>query len=220
MRFTNREFWQGFMGLIEAGWGDCDRCPLACDRTNVVLGEGDVEATLFAIAEAPGEREDLTGRVLWGPSGSIFRQLSRRVDLDLQAHAFLTNTVACRPPKNRKPTREEREACEPRLQAQLQAIKPGVLLLMGKTALKMCEDVGRDPKLSDWRGKVPKENWPWNALKGGGATNLRLVYVTYHPSWALRQPTKQKKRMALRELQRDLAKIAPIVELIASRRAS
>lgn len=217
---TDKDFWDWHLESMVSGWSDCDRCDLACDRDQVVLGRGDTEAPLFVVTESPDETESETGRVMSGTSGRTFRALAKHpdVDLDLRRAAFLTNQVACRPPRGRKPHKDEREKCLERLRSEFVSVKPTVLLLMGTGPLRLCEGAERDAKLGRWRGKVPREHWPWDLISGWGSVNLKLVYVTYDPGYPAKQPTKQKKRIALRKLKDDLGKISPIVKLIMSRR--
>lgn len=192
---------------LESEWKDCERCPLHCERNKVVIGEGTASPILFTVAEAPGQVEDETGRTLWGPAGTIYRRVSRAEGILITEETFMSNVVACRPPGNRSPRKYERDECWPRLENLIGITNPHALLLMGKTAMKLLEGVPYKDSLSAWRGKIPKENWPLVHM----AWNLRLVYLTYHPSWVLRQPTKQKKRMALREFQKDIRQVAKVV---------
>jgi DNA polymerase len=151
----------------------CTRCQLASGRTTVVFGEGDPNADLMIIGEGPGRDEDLQGRPFVGRSGQLLDRLLLE-ELGFQrSQVFVTNTVKCRPPGNRDPLPEEIASCRPWLDAQIELIKPKVLLTLGNFATKLL--LGTNAGIRSVRGKV----YPGGP---GGA----LIVPTFHPAAALR----------------------------------
>ena len=109
-------------------------CNLAGGRTNAVPGEGASDASLMFIGEGPGFNEDRQGRPFVGPAGQFLDELLRSIGLD-RSSVFITNMVKCRPPNNRDPFPGEIEACSAYLDAQIDAIKPKVIVPLGRHAL-------------------------------------------------------------------------------------
>jgi uracil-DNA glycosylase family 4 len=152
---------------------DCARCRLSETRTQVVPGSGDRRAALAFIGEAPGKDEDLKGAPFVGRAGRILD--------DALAHAgvsrdmvFVTNLVKCRPPGNRRPREDETSACKRQLDAELRAVRPKVVCLLGQTvARRVLED--RSP-MKAIAGKERKL-----AIAG---REVR-VFVAYHPAACL-----------------------------------
>jgi uracil-DNA glycosylase len=87
---------------------------------------------------------------------------------------------------------------------------------MGGTALRLLQGVEGRPRVSEWRGRVPKANWP--DLGPGGSGNLKVVWATFHPSHVLRQESRGAKRVALRRFASDMGKVARVVALLRERR--
>lgn len=210
---TEAEFRDYLMRADERRWSKCTACPLKDNRTNVVFGQGVMEPLLMVVGEAPGEHEDMTGLPFQGQSGALLRKACASLEIDLPRDAWITNTVCCRPPKNRNPETRERAACEPRLRGQVEILQPYVLLLLGKQALKWCQEVGRDPSLSDWRGLIPRENWP---SLGRGAVNLKAVFSTYHPSYILRcrNASKGQAKQAVQRFGKDLRDVKRVLDVL------
>ncbi len=109
----------------------CRRCPLHAHRTNAVPGEGNPCARVMLIGEAPGYNEDLHGRPFVGAAGNLLNEMLKLAGLSREA-VFITNVVKCRPPGNREPSEEEKEACKPFLIRQLRAIKPEIVVCLGR----------------------------------------------------------------------------------------
>jgi uracil-DNA glycosylase family 4 len=209
---ATEEEWRSFL-LRAAGekWASCQRCPLAEGRTRPVYGEGDPSAELLIVGDAPAEQEDVSGRPFVGPAGSILRRAiaSQKVGLSAFPH-YIANVVGCRPPKNRKPEKTEREACEPRLLELLAILRPRVLLLLGASAAHWfgIREIGAN------RGIVKREHWP---MLGEGGRRLRGVILTWHPSYVLRCPTRTKKATAFAQLVADLVLARRALERIRER---
>lgn len=130
------------------------------------------------IGEAPGADEDKTGIPFVGRAGKLLNEFLIKAGLDRKKDLYIANTVKCRPPENRKPTKEEKIACEDNLKKQIDMVKPKVIILCGATAM---ESFIKDKKLtiSKARGQVFDLN------------GIKLVPI-FHPSYLLRQHSMQK----------------------------
>ena len=114
----------------------CRRCGLGEQRQQVVVGRGNPAAPLMLIGEAPGAEEDLTGLPFVGRSGQLLDQLLIQAGFDLQRDLYICNAIKCRPPGNRRPAAAELQACRPWLEAQIAAVDPQLVVLVGATALE------------------------------------------------------------------------------------
>lgn len=151
---------------------ECQRCGLCRTRTHAVPGEGDPRAALMVIGEGPGESEDLSGRPFVGRAGALLDQILDNIEIP-RPTAYIVNVVKCRPPGNRVPFPEEREACMPYLRRQIELVRPRVLLAVGGTAAEAL--LGVKQSLGQLRLKVHR----WNGIP---------LVVTYHPAALLRNP--------------------------------
>jgi DNA polymerase len=115
----------------------CQKCSLSSNRTQVVTGRGNRYADLLAVGEAPGEREDKTGRPFVGKSGQLLRKMLAAVGIDTKKDVYFTNLVRCRPPDNRLPTDREIKACQPYLIDEIRLVRPKVIVAIGATATKV-----------------------------------------------------------------------------------
>ncbi len=113
----------------------CTRCPLSQGRTQVVWADGNLEADLLFIGEAPGFHEDQQGRPFVGAAGQLLDRLLGEIGLD-RGSAAIVNVVKCRPPGNRDPLPDEIEACRPYLEAQLAHMQPKVIVTLGNFATR------------------------------------------------------------------------------------
>jgi len=150
----------------------CTKCVLCKTRKNVVFGEGNTNAKIILIGEGPGNDEDIQGRPFVGRSGQLLDKILDSCGFNRKDHVFIGNIVKCRPPQNRVPLPEEREACVPYLLKQVELINPKIIILLGATALSLV-----NPAL-----KISKARGSWLSY------NNRLVMPTYHPSALLRNP--------------------------------
>ena len=112
----------------------CQECALHRARTNAVPGEGAPNASLMFIGEGPGFNEDRQGRPFVGPAGQFLDELLLSIGLKRE-DVFITNMVKCRPPNNRDPFPGEISSCSRYLDAQIDAIKPAVIVPLGRHAL-------------------------------------------------------------------------------------
>ncbi len=147
----------------------CEKCSLHKTRLNPVPGEGPVDAKLMFIGEAPGAREDESGRPFVGRSGDFLTTLISGIGLS-RSDVFITSILKSRPPKNRSPTRSEIEACRPYLERQIEIINPQIIVLLGGVAVS---SIIGPWKMAEAHGK----------FYGGGD---RTFFITYHPAAALR----------------------------------
>ncbi|MDX1578547.1 MAG: uracil-DNA glycosylase, partial [Gemmatimonadota bacterium] len=150
----------------------CTRCPLHASRENAVFGEGNPEARVVCVGEAPGAREDATGRPFVGRAGQLLDRLLKTIGLPRDS-VYICNVLKSRPPGNRDPLPDEVAACSPYLVRQLALIRPEVVIAFGafaaRTLLETKSALGR------LRGRVHEyAGYP--------------VVVTYHPAALLRNP--------------------------------
>jgi len=149
---------------------NCRKCRLADTRTNFVFGEGNPEAKIVVIGEAPGAEEDAQGRPFVGRSGKLLDKILEAIGFS-RDDVFICNIIKCRPPANRNPHADEISCCMPWLNAQLALLDPAVLLLLGKVAANTLLD--NKQSMGNLRGKIIR----WNGYD---------VIVTYHPAALLR----------------------------------
>ncbi|MGH7611533.1 MAG: uracil-DNA glycosylase family protein [Candidatus Dormibacteria bacterium] len=147
----------------------CTRCRLHGTRTQGVPGVGPASARLMAIGEAPGEREDLAGEPFVGAAGQLLTQLLEGIGLS-RKDIFITNVLKSRPPNNRDPLPDEVAACAGYLDAQIEAIRPQVILLLGRHALQRV--LPGAPGISRCHGRVLQQG-------------ERSYMPCYHPAAAL-----------------------------------
>jgi len=172
----------------------CSKCPLHQTRNNVVFGNGNPEAAIMLIAEAPGYYEDKSGIVFQGKSGELLDKILAACGFTRDGHIFISNIVKCRPPNNREPHDAEKNACLPYLYRQIELINPHIIILLGATALKGL--INPDAKITQVRGQ-------WINWKN------RLVMPTYHPSALLRN--QQLKRPVWKDFKTVVAKYRELV---------
>ena len=174
----------------------CHKCLLAEGRTQTVFGEGNPNARVLVIGEAPGKNEDLQGVPFVGAAGKKLNALLKIAGLDRERDVFIANVLKCRPPSNRDPKAEEIEMCSPFLREQTRTIDPQVIVTLGNFATKFIlkTEVG----ITQLHGKVQH---------AGKFT----VFPIYHPAAAIYD---RKKQVALEE---DFATLGRILnEMSAS----
>ncbi|MGI8400308.1 MAG: uracil-DNA glycosylase [Gemmatimonadaceae bacterium] len=150
----------------------CTRCPLYKTAANPVPGEGDPQAQLVCVGEAPGAKEDETGRPFVGQAGQLLTRILAAIDLTRE-QVFICNVLKHRPPGNRNPQPDEVEACRPYLIRQLELIRPKVIVAFGTFAAQTL--LNTKSPLGQLRGLVHRYH------------GTPLV-VTYHPAALLRNP--------------------------------
>ncbi|MBO7258098.1 MAG: uracil-DNA glycosylase [Alphaproteobacteria bacterium] len=154
----------------------CQKCALCQTRTKSVFSGGIPNHKLMLIGEAPGFFEDQQGEPFVGKAGQLLDKIFESVGLSRQKDVYICNTIKCRPPDNRDPLPQEKEACREYLDAQLDILKPKIILLCGKVALKSF--VNTDLGITKVRGK-------WF----DGPNGAKMMPI-FHPSYLLRNAQK------------------------------
>ena len=113
---------------------DCKKCKLSEQRTQVVFGDGNPDAGIMFVGEAPGADEDVEGKPFVGKAGKLLTQELERVGLLRQRNYYITNVVKCRPPDNRTPEEQEMLTCSYILKEEIKLIKPKLVIALGRTA--------------------------------------------------------------------------------------
>jgi len=173
---------------------DCSRCSLGAGG-KIVFGEGDPDAELVLVGEAPGAQEELQGRPFVGAAGRMLMRMLASIDLE-RGQVYICNVLKCRPPKNRKPTPAEVLACKPLLERQLDLLKPKLICALGTFAAQALLDT-REP-IGKLRGRI----FTYRGVS---------VMPTLHPAALLYQPLNKQK------VWEDLQTMA---ELLGGRRAN
>ncbi len=176
---------------VREALGDCQRCRLSEGRTQIVFGDGNPEADLMFVGEGPGEQEDLQGVPFVGRAGEL---LTRMIEAGLgieRRSVYICNIVKCRPPGNRTPQVDEAGTCRPYLDGQIAAVRPKVIVSLGKPATSLL--LGRDVAITRVRGT-------WHEYRG-----IPLM-PTFHPAFILRRYTPENRRLVWEDLKAALAK--------------
>ena len=156
---------------------------LSNSKNKIVVSRGNPLAKLMIIGEAPGAKEEELGEPFVGRSGKLLDKLLQNVGIDINQDVYFCNVVKCRPPQNRRPTKAEIQENLPWLYQQIKLVNPRVIVLVGATALEAI--LKNKSRISILRGK-----WiDWED---------RLVMPVFHPSYLLRNPSKEEgKPMSL-----------------------
>lgn len=159
--------------------GECEKCNLCRHRTNIVFGDGNADARLMFVGEAPGANEDQLGVPFVGRAGKLLDKMIEAMGLK-RKDVYICNIVKCRPPNNRDPKPEEVKACWQILDKQIETVNPEIICTLGRPATQTL--LQTDSPIGHLRGKV----WAY------GPTGTILV-PTYHPAYLLRNPSAKKK---------------------------
>jgi DNA polymerase len=165
--------------------GECTRCRLHEGRNRIVFGDGNPAADLVFVGEGPGEQEDLQGLPFVGRAGELLTQMIERGLGIARRSVYICNIVKCRPPQNRTPLADEVQACRGFLDGQIEAIRPKVIVALGKPATSLL--LGRDVSITRVRGV-------WQEYRG------IPVMPTFHPAFVLRQYTPENRRLVWEDL--------------------
>ncbi|MDP8220014.1 MAG: uracil-DNA glycosylase [Candidatus Stygibacter frigidus] len=151
-------------------YADCQKCELHQGRIKLVYGQGNADAKLMVIGEAPGAEENKSGQAFVGKAGQLLDRQLKAINLTRE-EIYIANIVKCRPPGNRDPHPVEMEACMPYLQEQIEIIQPQIFLFLGRIAaqalLNTTTSLGRLRLTAHILNGIP-------------------AYVTYHPAAVLR----------------------------------
>ena len=180
---------------IWADVGDCTRCPLHEERTNIVHTEGNRKARLMFVGEAPGADEDAQARPFVGRAGQLLTKIIEAIGLKRE-EVLIGNVNRCRPPGNRPPTPEEASMCKPFLLREIAAVQPEVIVVLGNTAMRNLLDIKQG--ITRVRGQFQD----YHGVK---------VMPTFHPAYLLRDPSKKK------ETWEDLKKVRDYLDAIRKR---
>ena len=172
------------------GWEDlaaqvagCAKCELHRSRTQTVFGTGNRNADLMVIGEAPGAEEDKRGEPFVGRAGQLLNSMLLALGFKRE-EVFIANILKCRPPNNRDPKSEEVDACADYLAAQISALKPKLIVAVGRIAAQNL--LGVDTPIGKMRGK------PYFVTERTNGVNIPVI-VTYHPAYLLRSPLEKRK---------------------------
>jgi DNA polymerase len=166
------------LSATRADIGDCTRCKLhGLGRRQIVFGVGNPDADLMFVGEAPGADEDIQGVPFVGRAGQLLTKIIEAINLT-RDDVYIANVIKCRPPQNRNPEPDEVATCEPFLFRQVDAIKPKVIVALGKfaaqTLLRTEDPISRlRGRLFDYRG-------------------AKLI-PTFHPAYLLRNPSAKRE---------------------------
>jgi len=165
------------LAAIRETIGDCRRCKLASGRKTIVFGQGNPKAELMFVGEAPGSEEDEQGLAFVGRAGQLLTDIIEKGMKMKRSEVWIGNVLKCRPPQNRNPEPDEILSCQPFLEAQIRAIRPRVLVGLGKFAaqwlLRTAEPISRIRGRLGERDGIP-------------------VMPTYHPAYLLRNAAGKK----------------------------
>lgn len=163
-----------------------DGCALKATATRTVFADGNPQARIMLVGEAPGRDEDIEGLPFVGRSGKLLDQMLKAIGLD-RTSAYIANIVPWRPPGNRDPSPHETAVCLPFILRQIELVDPDVLVCLGKPSMQTL--LGLMEPISKARGR-------WVTFNTG-KRDIRAI-ATFHPAFLLRSPLQ--KRFAWRDL--------------------
>jgi uracil-DNA glycosylase family protein len=182
---------------------NCRACPLWKTGTQTVFGEGSTHAQVIFVGEQPGNDEDLAGKPFVGPAGKLLDKALVESGID-RDEVYVTNAVKhfkWEPRGKRrihkKPNSREIAACRPWLEAELEVLRPKVLVCLGATAAQAL--IGRNFKVSQQRGELVESDLAEN------------VMATVHPSSILRAPDDETRHAEMARFIDDLKKVAAMI---------
>ena len=155
-------------------------CELKKSATNLVFGDGDINAKIMIIGEGPGAQQDAAGIPFVGRAGKLLDKMLNAIQLD-RSKVYISNVVNYRPPENRRPTEIEIKRYLPYLKNHIEIINPKILVLLGSTALNTL--IGNEIVISKARGK-------WLQKEIG--TIKPWIIASFHPAFLMRQPEQKK----------------------------
>ena len=167
---------------------NCTNCDLCKTRTNSVPGKGNFHSDIIFVGEAPGRNEDLRGEPFVGVAGKKLSLALENIGIS-RNEVYITNTVKCRPPNNRVPTKIEKETCREYLQKEIEIIKPKIICILGNTAFG---SILGGTEITKFRGKVAKKN-------------NQLYFLTIHPAATI------YNQELIKELKKDIMKLFKMI---------
>ena len=173
----------------------CPHCTASTAHTQTVFGEGNPDADLLFVGEAPGEQEDRTGRPFVGRAGKKLDDIIHAMGLKRE-DVYIANVLKSRPPNNRTPLAQEVEGCSPFLTEQIQIIEPRVIVTLGGPATKLL--LNTDIGITRLRGQ-----WARCLF---GETEIDVL-PTFHPAYLLRNYTVQTRKEVWADMQAVMEKL-------------
>ncbi|MCJ2132974.1 uracil-DNA glycosylase [Methylobacterium sp. J-026] len=170
---------------LEKILAEFDACPLRFTAKNLVFADGNPEARVMFLGEAPGADEDRIGKPFMGRSGQLLDKMMKAVGLD-RSSAYIGNIVPWRPPGNRNPTPQEVAVCRPFVERQIELVDPDIIVCLGAPATQTL--TGTKDGILRTRGRLFPYTLPTREVK---------LLATLHPAFLLRQPVQ--KRLAWRD---------------------
>lgn len=184
------------LAVLAAEAASCTRCRLSEQRHSVVFADGNPHARLMLVGEGPGAEEDRRGLPFVGAAGGLLDRMLAAIGYD-RTSVYIANVVKCRPPGNRDPQPDEVAACRGYLEAQIAAVRPQVLVCLGRVAARTL--LGREESIARLRGH-------WHEVDGIACR------VTYHPAALLRDGNLRRPTWEDLQLIRDRLSEAGAVE--------
>lgn len=174
----------------------CSRCVLRKGCIQVVPGDGSVQAQIMFIGEGPGKKEDELGKPFVGAAGKFLDEMLGVINFKRE-DVYIANTVKCRPPENRDPLPEEKEACWPWLLEQIRIIQPKLIVTLGKHSMEIFFPTF---KISEIHGQALRREIP--------EIGRKVFFALYHPAAALYNGSMREV------LFKDFKKITKVLALI------
>lgn len=159
-----------------------DGCEIKKLATNMVFGDGNPNAKVMLVGEAPGAEEDRMGLPFVGMSGKLLDQMLSYIGLN-RANFYITNIIPWRPPGNRNPTPEETTAFLPFVERRIELIRPKILIMVGGVSAKSL--LNTSVGITRLRGQ-------WHKYKTEGMGEPIDAFAIYHPSYLLRSPGQKR----------------------------
>jgi DNA polymerase len=182
---------------------NCCQCGLGSTRTNAVPGEGNPDARIMFIGEAPGADEDAQGRPFVGRAGQLLDKVIVACGLK-RSDVFIGNILKCRPPGNRDPRPDEIISCLPYLQRQIEIIEPEVIVALGAHAARTLLNTNKP--IGQLRGQFHEYH------AGIGRPPIKFM-ATYHTAYLLRNYSPENRKKVWEDMKKVLAELGlPIPE--------
>ncbi|CAN5535703.1 uracil-DNA glycosylase [soil metagenome] len=173
-------------------------CALKSTATRMVFADGNPQARIMFVGEAPGREEDIEGVPFIGPAGKLLDKMLAAIGLD-RSKVYITNVIPWRPPGNRTPTVQESQTCLPFIQRQIELVNPDILVTLGNPATQT---------LLQTRDGIMKSRGRWVDYDTG-TRNIRAI-ASFHPAYLLRSPSY--KRMSWLDLRAIAVALAALPE--------
>jgi DNA polymerase len=175
----------------------CRKCEIGSTRLNAVPGDGNPQARLVFVGEAPGADEDAQGLPFVGRAGQLLEKMIVAMGLNRQ-DVFICNTLKCRPPENRDPKPDELSNCMPYLKRQLEIIQPEFIVALGAHAAHILLET--DKPIGQLRGQ-------FHTYMFSDQANPAQLMPTYHPAYLLRNYSDENRKKVWDDLQKVMVEM-------------